>query len=168
MYWSKDVKNLLFDFRSDINYVIWVILSILKVFNCNNKKNSFKDYQKISFVIQLMHDSENMDSFIRLINGQQLNVYEAHKLSSCYFSSKIEERTINSALIILDKKKIINFHPTKERVNVYCDRIQDYNIMNGYKDVLEVLLSSKRELYYIKYNEILKKINNFKVEDINA
>lgn len=168
MYWSKNVKNLLFDFRSDINYVIWLILSILKIFNCNNKRNSFKDYQKISLIIQFIYDKENMINFTKLINGEQLNVYESHKLSSCYFSSKIEERTVNSALIMLEKRNIINFYITKERVNIYCDKIQDYTTMKGCQDALDILVNSKKFLYDLKYEEILKKINDFKLEDTNA
>lgn len=167
MYCNKNIKNLLFDFRSDVNYIMWLIISILKGFNCNNKKNSFKDYRKIGFIVQLIYNN-SLNDFIKFLNEEHLEICELQKLSACFLESKLEEKNINSALIILDKKEIINFYKTQKRVNIYSKKLGIFSGMDKYRDSLELLLSVRKELYDIDYNYILKKINMLILEEKDA
>ena len=50
MYYNKNIKSLLFDFKSDVNYISILIIGILKGFECSNKRSSFKDFRKIRTV----------------------------------------------------------------------------------------------------------------------
>lgn len=168
MYCNKNIKSLLFDFRSDINYIMWLIISILKIFNCNNKRNSFKDYRKIGFLVQLIYNNKSLNDFVKFLNEEHLEIYELQKLSACFLESKVEEKNINSALIILDKKEIINFNKTQKRVNVYSEKLESFSGMEQYMYSLELLLSIRKELYDIDYDNILKKINILILEGKDA
>lgn len=168
MYCNKNIKSLLFDFRSDINYIMWLIISILKSFNCNNKKNSFKDYRKIGFIVQLIYNDKSLNDFVRFLNQEQLEVDELQKLSACFLDSKVEEKNINSALIILDKQEIIDFNKTQKRVNIYSKKLGDFSGIEQYKDSLELLLNVRGKLYDIDYDYIFKKINMLILEGKNA
>ncbi|WP_317310236.1 hypothetical protein [Clostridium thermobutyricum] len=168
MYCNKNIKSLLFDFRSDINYIMWLIISILKIFNCTNKKSSFKDYRKIGFIVRLIYNNKSLNDFVKFLNEEYLEICALQKLSACFLESKVEEKNINSALIILDKKEIINFNKTQKRVNIYSEKLESFSGMEQYRDSLELLLSVRKELYDIDYDYILKKINMLILEGKDA
>lgn len=168
MYFNKNLKSLLFDFRSDINYIMWLIISILKCFNCINNRNSFKDYRKIGFIIQLIYDNECLRFFVKLLRKERLELDELQKLSACLLNSKLEEKNINAALIILDKKGIINFVKTKKRVNVFSEELNKFSEIKQYKGNFDLILSVKQELYDLNFDDILNNINMLILEEKDA
>lgn len=161
MYYNNNIKNLLFDLRSDVNYISLVIICILRNFNSNNARNSFKDYRKISFLMQFIFRDIETIILMKFLRNEKLDVYEAQIISSCYFNSKMEEATVNLGLILLEQKEIIKFHKTMKTSNIYYTSptwVIDYPVLQSIEANLESLLMVKSNLYELDYNSIIKKI----------
>lgn len=166
MYYNKNFKNLLFNFRSDINYNSWLIMYILKVFKCTNSRDSFKDYRKINLLINFILDDYPIDILIKFLNNEKISNYELNIFSFLYFKSILEENTVNSALLILEKKKLINIYKTKKSVNVYCNKAwlenkygENIKIEKNIENKINKIVNEKEKIYKLKYNKILRSIH---------
>jgi len=165
MYYNINFKNLLFDFRSDINYIAWVIISILKSFDCNSKRNSFKDYRKLGLIIELIFRNEETDVFIKFLKNEKLNAYELQILSSCYFKSKLEENSMNTAFIVLEKKEFVCFYKTIKSSNVFynsCEWINNCSEITNITHNLNRLSIFKDKIYKMDYEHFIKNIAKLK------
>ncbi|NFG75837.1 hypothetical protein FC795_10120 [Clostridium botulinum] len=163
MHYNKNIKNLLFNFRSDINYNCCLIMYILISFGCTNTKNSFKDYRKINLLIEFLLDDYSIDILIKFLNEKKLNDYETHVFSFLYLRSVLEGKTTNSAILLLDKKSLIKIHKTKASVNIYCDKTwianENIKLSENIESNINKILCEKEKLYKIKYNNILKNVH---------
>lgn len=166
MYYNKNIKNLLFGFSGDINYNCWLIMYILKVFKCTNSRDSFKDYRKINLIINFILDDYSIDILTKFFNNEKLSDYELNIFSFSYFKCILEENTVNSALLILEKKKLINIYKTKTSVNVYCDKAwlennygENIKIEKNIKDKINKIVNEKKKIYKLQYNKILRNIH---------
>lgn len=165
MYYNKNLKSLLFDLRSDVNYTAWVIIDILKVFNCSNKRNSFKDYRKISFIMQFIFRDLETGIFIKFLMQEKLNVYELQIISSCYFSSKMEDSTVNAAIVLLENRRVVEFNKTLKVSNIYIissEWVDKYPMLESIEYNLCKLLAVKDKLYELNYDTIVRNINQLR------
>lgn len=171
MQYSNNFKNLLFDLRSDVNYTAWVIIYILKIFNSYNRKNAFKDYRKIAFLMQfIFHDVDAM-ILVKFLKNEKIDDYESQIISSCYFSSKMEERTVNTALILLEHKGFIKFCKTLKSSNIYFTSLElsdKYPVLESIERNLYNLSNVKDKLYQTDYDSIVKKISLLRGDKTNA
>lgn len=170
MYYNKNLKSLLFDLRSDVNYTAWVIIDILKIFNCRNKNNSFKDYRKISFIMQFIFRDIETGTLIKFLMHEKLNVYELQSISSCYFSSKMEDSTVNAAIVLLKNRRIVEFSKTLKASNIYItssEWVDKYPLLESIENNLCELLEVKNKLYKLNYDTIVRDINELREGVIN-
>lgn len=167
MYYNRNIKNLVFDLKSDVNYISILIIQILKILDCDSKKNSFKDFRKLNYIINFFTNNEDLGLLFKLLKGERLEKFEISILRNIYFKSKIEEQTYNTSIIILVNKKIIGFYKTKEKNNIF---LLDNEVINGTiinNEILEKinkLTFIKEALYKWNYDKILEEISNLKEE----
>ena len=150
-----------------MNYISILIIQILEILDCYNKKKSFKDFRKLNYIINFFTNNEDLELLIKFLNKERLEKFEMSILRNIYFKSKIEEETYNTSVIILVNKKIIGFYKTKEKNNIF---LLDNEVINGTiinNEVLEKVKKLnfiKEALYKWNYDKILEEISNLEKE----
>ena len=169
MYYNKNIKSLLFDFKSDVNYISILIIGILKGFECGNKRSSFKDFRKINLIITFLLNNEDVNILNKFLDKAYLSNEEYHILSLMYFKSRIEESTFNIAIIMLENKEIITFYKINKLNSIYLNhnKITDtFDMKSSFKKSIEFLIDNKEKVYNWNYNNLLKEITTLKGDNM--
>lgn len=161
MYYNENIKELLFDIKADINYMAWIILEVLIEFDCKNRRDSFKDYRKILFIIQLLLTEDGVETFRNLLSKKNMTPHENQILRNAYFRSKVNEKAFNAALIILERQGFVIFYKTLASNNIYYNKTKiDTNIVVSikFRESIKRIETFKSNLYELKYDRILELI----------
>lgn len=161
MYYNENIKELLFDIKADINYIAWIILEVLTEFDCKNKRDSFKDYRKILFIIQLLLTEDGVEAFRALLSEKNMTAYENQILRNAYFRSKVNEKAFNAALIILERQEFVIFYKTLASNNIYYNKTKirtNIAVSVEFRESIKQIGTFKSNLYKLKYDGILKVI----------
>lgn len=169
MYYNKNIKNLVFDFKSDINYISILVIRLLNFFDCKNKKNSFKDFRKINLIITFLISNEDINILNKFLKKNQMSEEERHILNLMYFKSKIEEETFNIAIIILENKGFISFYKTNKLNSIYLtysEHLEEFLVDSSLKKYIEVLVNNKDLIYKWNYDNTLNELTKLKGDSI--
>ena len=97
MMHKKDAKKrLMFIQQEDYNYLIYNLIIVLLVYECNNSNSVFKDYRKIAYLIEIMGIEKKLEDFSQ------------DELGDIYSRAQIKKVLLSHVLVILYRKEIIN------------------------------------------------------------
>ena len=147
---NNDIKKrILFDKDKDACFLIYNILIILDFFNCYNIENSFKDYRKLSYLVDFASSDVLTDIIAKWGFPTQK---EKMQLRNSYVNASSRQNRIYLVLKALQNKGIIHLVLNKQDILKNKLFIDESN-----KNLIEPITNK----VYFKYEyENLKTFNN--------
>lgn len=143
----------MFSKGNDFYFITYNLLLILKFYNCY--KSPFKDYRKLTILIELL----TKDKVIDLLNKNSLNDTEIDLLHNIYSRSIIKNNELFQLLVALNKQGYVTFKNEKitKPIDIY---LNDVDILD---DFLSDDIFEKDRDNIKKLNSILPRLksNNF-------
>ncbi len=101
-------KSIMFIKGEDFYFLAYNILVLLDVLNCIEDKRVFRDYRKLSYLIDFISDYK-LNQIIRYYStaNKQLNPYDHELLTRAYSNALIRKNQILKLLHFLEKRKLV-------------------------------------------------------------
>ena len=158
-------KRMMFVLEEDYYYITIKILLILRCLNCTKKY--FKDYQKLSFLLEFIKG----DSYIRLLKKSILDSVNIHledreKLVNVYYKAKLNNAVIQRVLFFLEKKKIIELKKDIRTITIdiklieieLVDEIFKEDIFRKDEDICNMIKEIYPRVSSVKYDTFTEKV----------
>lgn len=165
MNYDLDKKRLLYNQSEDLHFITYNILLILYHLGCCSKKNKFKDYRKLAFLISIISDNTvtmlARDYYDR-INEPNGNIVDS--LNKLYFKSIENIILIRYVLIILEQKGVIEIESEDNKTNIYLldhKKYTEFCSSEKFNEEIQnitILRSSIAKLRTIKYITFIDKM----------
>lgn len=158
-------KRLIYDEWEDLYFIAYNILLILYYLECFDEKREFKDYRKLSFLINII-SSEKQTSIVRDYYDKKNNINNSIKksINNLYFNSIDNIVLIRYVLVILEKREVIKITSEKNRTNIYILNKEKYKELlesNKFSDEIQNIKTVKKTVKSLRgllYITFIKKI----------
>lgn len=109
-------KRLMYIQSEDFYFLTYNIFILLKELGCVNEKRFFRDYKKISFLIDFISDP----SLVYLIEKERLTELDKKILAETYSSGLVRIKEMNKLIYSLAKRKVLNLsrRPSSHEVEI--------------------------------------------------
>lgn len=155
-------KRMMFILEEDYYFITIKLLAIFKVLECDKKP--FSDYRKLGLILQFIKDDKNMRLFKKLINKDELDIFESEKALKLFCDSKMDVTVIKRVLFFLEKQKIISLQKNSKSGNI--------DVMMLHNEVIDELFmeeSMKRDVESaLKLKKNIRGLRSLKIETLQT
>jgi hypothetical protein len=165
---NKDIKKrIMFIKGEDYYFLTYNILILLKTLDCFENTKKFRDYRKISYLIDFISDSNLINILERYEQTFSLNFLDKELLTRAYSNGMIRSSQILRLLFSLEKKgliilerdsddnELLDFYLKKENypVDFFSNEIFNIEFQNANK-----LKQIVKRLSVLKFETVLDKL----------
>lgn len=157
-------KRMMFVLDEDYYYITLKILVILKGLGCY--KNSFVDYRKMAFIIEIIKDKENIRLYEKYMCNDEMDIFENEKMISIYCSGNIKSNSVKRVLFFLGKQEIVTLEKNDRfncidiilNRNEKIKKLLSDEVMNTDLDRVEIVKRYFTRVKSVKYETFIARI----------
>lgn len=163
-------RKMMFIKGEDFYYLTYNILILLHCFECYKPEKAFKDHRKLTYLIELMSDSNLLECFLEVFKtDKSFRTDDKRSMFEMFCNAKMRTNQITKLVFALNRNNHIFVDKHKYNINLWlndCQEIKELVSSETYKIEISNCLKIKKAMPMLRIMSLETMLN--KIFDENG